>query len=198
MGNIIEIVRNLTGKPVLPTTKYLSEKNKVLEIGGDSLKTACILHKLTDKIVKLEHDPELAKQMLHMSISKNIQCHIENSIVTQRQLIHKNFYMYQNVNIMTFKELSKKYDIVFDTLLLNCEDDFYYILQDVPEILNNITLIIMENRYNNISYKNYIDTVLKKNNFYVDYVLCGGPSSGCCFDNFYEVWVLQAPIKYEL
>ena len=199
MANIVEIVRNLTGTPILPTKKYLSEKNKILEIGGDNLKTAFVLTQYkTNYLVKLEHDPELAKQMLHIKTSNNIRCHIENSILTQRQLIHKNFYMYQNVNIITMKELSKKYDIVFDTLLLNCEDDFYYILQDVPEILNNITLIIMENRYNNISYKNYIDMVLKKNNFYVDYVLCGGPSSGCCFDNFYEVWVLQAPIKYEL
>jgi hypothetical protein len=45
---------------------------------------------------------------------------------------------------------------------------------DFPEILDNIKLIIMENDYWDIDKKNYIDDILIKNNFYRDYVECGG------------------------
>ncbi len=74
----------------------------------------------------------------------------------------------------------------FDTLVLDCEGAFYYILMDMPEILNNINLIIMENDYWDITQKHYIDNILFKNNFYRDYVESGG--WGPCYNNFYEVW----------
>ena len=57
---------------------------------------------------------------------------------------------------------------------------------DMPEILDNINLIIMENDYKVFEYKQYIDNVLKQNNFKVDYVESGG--WGPCFNNFFEVW----------
>jgi hypothetical protein len=57
---------------------------------------------------------------------------------------------------------------------------------DMPEILDNINLIIMENDYNDISQKKYIDEILKSNNFSVDYVESGG--WGPCHNNFFEVW----------
>lgn len=57
---------------------------------------------------------------------------------------------------------------------------------DMPEILTNIKLIIMENDYWDISHKQYIDDILTKNNFYRDFVEGGG--WGPCESNFYEVW----------
>lgn len=57
---------------------------------------------------------------------------------------------------------------------------------DMPDILDNIKLIIMENDYHDISKKNYVNEVLTKNNFYVDYQESGG--WGACFNCFFEVW----------
>jgi hypothetical protein len=80
---------------------------------------------------------------------------------------------------ITYSELLKKYNIIFDTLVIDCEGAFYYILLDMPEILTNINLIIMENDYfKNIEHKHYIDKILKENNFKVDYSQNGG--SGPC------------------
>jgi hypothetical protein len=93
---------------------------------------------------------------------------------------------YKWVNTITWKDLYKKYNIQFDTLVLDCEGAFYYILMDMPEILDNINLIIMENDYHNIEHKKYIDNLLKTNNFYVDYVESGG--WGPCYGIFFEVW----------
>jgi hypothetical protein len=60
---------------------------------------------------------------------------------------------------------------------------------DMPNILDNIYLIIMENDYNNISNKNYVDSVLIENQFVVDYTEsgCWGP----CYNNYFEVWKRQ-------
>jgi hypothetical protein len=93
---------------------------------------------------------------------------------------------YKWVNTITFNDLQAKYDVVFDTLVLDCEGAFYYILMDMPEILTNIELIIMENDYTNISHKTYIDTVLKGAGFMVFYSEQGG--WGPCYNNFFEVW----------
>ena len=56
----------------------------------------------------------------------------------------------------------------------------------MPEILNNITLIIMENDYYEISHKIYIDEILSKNDFRRVYVEGGG--WGPCAHIFFEVW----------
>ena len=71
-------------------------------------------------------------------------------------------------------------------MILDCEGAFSYILEDMPEILKNINLIIMENDYWDINRKNFIDKVLKENGFYVVYSKEGG--WGPCFKNFFEVW----------
>jgi len=60
---------------------------------------------------------------------------------------------------------------------------------DMPEILDNINLIIMENDYHELEQKNYIDNILTKNNFYIDYIERG---RGPCRYNFYEVWKKMA------
>ena len=57
---------------------------------------------------------------------------------------------------------------------------------DMQEILENINLIIMENDYLDINKKQYVDQILKNNNFYVDYSESGG--WGPCASNFFEVW----------
>jgi len=75
---------------------------------------------------------------------------------------------------------------LFDTLVLDCEGAFYFILMDMPEILNNINLIIMENDYHEEAHKNYIDNVLLENGFIRHYYESGG--WGPCYDNFFEVW----------
>jgi len=85
------------------------------------------------------------------------------------------------------QELYQKYNIKFDTLVIDCEGAFYYILQDMPEILNNINLIIMENDYNDFSHKIYIDNLLKANNFIIDYQQAGG--RGPCYECFFQVWM---------
>ena len=179
--------------------RYLTGNEKVLEIGGNigrnSLIIGSILGNNKNNFVTLECDPDIAGQLRHNRDLNNMTFHIESSALSKRTLIQKGWDTiasdtllpgYRTVNTMTWSDLNHKYNILFDTLVLDCEGAFYYILMDMPEILNNISLIIMENDYWDMSHKNYIDDILTKHDFYVDFVQSGG--WGPCFNNFFEVW----------
>ena len=178
--------------------RYLTGDERVLEIGGNigrnSLVIASIL-KNSQNLVALESDVNIAAQLTENRNLNNLNFHIESSALSKRKLIQRGWDTlpsetlqdgYTWVNTISFEQLKEKYSIEFDTLVLDCEGAFYYILMDMPEMLDNINLIIMENDYKEISKKNYIDETLKEKGFYVDYAEAGG--WGPCANNFFEVW----------
>jgi FkbM family methyltransferase len=185
--------------------KYLTGNEKVLEIGGNigrnSLVIASIL-KDSSNLVTLESDINIANQLIENRDLNNFNFYIENSALSKRRLIQKDWSTipsdtlqegYKWVNTITLEDFFKKYDIAFDTLVLDCEGSFYYILMDMPDILNDIKLIIMENDYWDLSHKIYINEIMIKNNFYLDY--CEGGGWGPCYDNFFEVWKKSEPFS---
>ena len=195
-----------TMKEELPEQKmvirYLKGEEKVLEIGGNigrnSLVIASILEN-PNNLVTLESDVNISKQLSENRDLNNIKFYIESSALSKRKLIQKDWITkpsetlepnFKWVNTITLEQLKTKYNIKFDTLVLDCEGAFYYILMDMPEILDNINLIIMENDYHILEQKKYIDNILTKNNFYVDYTESGG--WGPCCKNFFEVWKKMA------
>jgi len=183
--------------------RYLTGEEKILEIGGNigrnSLVIASILReKNSSDLVVLESDPNTAILLTENRDLNNMQFHIESSALSKRKLIQSGWRTIESeevlegyipVKTITYREIVEKYNIKFDTLILDCEGAFYYILQDMPEILENIQLIIVENDYLDVSHKEYIDGVLRGNGFFVDYVESGGwgPDTPC-YHNFYEVW----------
>jgi FkbM family methyltransferase len=182
----------------LMVSRFLTGNEKVLEIGGNigrnSLIIASIL-KNSANLVTLECDTKIAQQLKENRDINKLNFHIENSALSLNKLIQKGWDTipsdtlkdgYKWVNTITLDELKSKYQIEFDTLVLDCEGAFYYILRDMPTIIDNINLIIMENDYHNISDKNYIDDILRENKFIRIYVKGGG--WGPCKDRFFEVW----------
>ena len=180
---------------------FLKGNEKILEIGGNvgrnSLVIASILMKTNENLVVLETDNEIANQLIRNRNSNNFTFFVENSALSKRELIQSGWNCilknnnliprgYLPVQIIDYETLCSKYNINFDTLIVDCEGSFYYILQDMPEILKNIKLIIMENDYNDIDHKSYVDFVLTNNDFKRIYFQSGG--WGPCSNNFYEVW----------
>ena len=178
--------------------RYLNGNEKVLEIGGNIGRNSLVIANILENsknLVTLESDINIAKLLTENRDLNNLKFHIESSALSNRKMIQKSWDTKHSeiledgffwVNTIKLDELKSKYNIEFDTLVLDCEGAFYYILVDMPEILNGIHLIIMENDYYEICKKNYVDEVLIKNNFYIDYVEGGG--WGCCENNFFEVW----------
>ena len=177
--------------------KYLTGSEKVLEIGANIGRNSLVIASIVnnDNFLTLESAPNIYKQLEENRILNNFTFHTENSALSKRKLIQKGWDTKPSevledefiwINTITLDELRLKYKIDFDTLVLDCEGAFYYILMDMPEILDNIKLVIMENDYRNIDHKNFVDSVLTFRGFYNDYKEAGG--WGCCYDNFFEVW----------
>jgi FkbM family methyltransferase len=181
--------------------RYFTGNEKVLEIGGNIGRNSLIIASIlkSNNFVTLESSTIISNLLTENRDLNNFNFHIENSALSKRKLIQELSEWGWNtivsdsllegyfwVNTITLNELKMKYNIVFDTLVLDCEGAFYYILMDMPEILDNVNLIIMENDYLDITHKQYIDNILTQNNFYRDYVEGGG--WGPCTSNFYEVW----------
>jgi FkbM family methyltransferase len=184
----------------LMALRYLTGTEKVLEIGGNigrnSLLIGYILNKKNNSdFVTMECDPDSSRKLKYNRDINGFKFKIETAALSKRKLIQRKWDTitsdivlngYTPVNTITWEELNAKYNIEFDTLVLDCEGAFYYILMDMPEILKNIKTIIMENDYKEDYKKKYVDDVLIENNFKVDYNESGG--WGPCYDRFFEVW----------
>ena len=187
----------------LMTCIFLTGNEKILEIGSNigrnTLVIASILNsKNNSDFVTLESDTDIYGQLIHNKKLNNLSFFAENSALSKRKLIQRGWDTipsdevlpgYHSVNIIDYYGLISKYGIQFDTLVLDCEGAFYYILLDMPEILNNINLILMENDYYNADHKIYVDSVLKEKNFNVIYLVDGCGGWGFCEHNFWEVWL---------
>lgn len=183
------------------TAKYLTGNEKVLEIGGNfgrnSMIIAYLLNNSTDFVV-LESDELIADKLKYNRDINNYLFHVESSALSKYNMIQNGWSCiksdilldgYTQVKTITYNDLCKKYNIQFDTLILDCEGAFYDILMDMPEILNNIKLIIIENDFSEIHKKEYVNHILKQYNFNVVFSMSGG--WGPCANNFYEVWALH-------
>ena len=56
----------------------------------------------------------------------------------------------------------------------------------MPEMLQNIKCVIIENDFQQIEHKHYVDDLMRKNGLKCVYSQAGG--WGCCQHCFYEVW----------
>lgn len=178
--------------------RYFTGNEKVLEIGSNTGRNSLVIASVLSNMnhfVTLESDSDIAKQLTENRDLNNFTFHIENSALSKRKLIQQDWITKESdvlldghkwVNTITLEQLNAKYNIDFDTLVLDCEGAFYYILKDMPEILKNIHLIVMENDYFDLSHKEYIDVVMLKNGFDREYIEVGG--WGPCYHNFFEVW----------
>jgi FkbM family methyltransferase len=180
--------------------KYLNGLEKVLEIGGNigrcSLLIANILNaKSNTDFVSLDSNPEYAKRLIHNRDQNGLSFHIENSALSKSNLIQledkttisdvlvDGFFQ---VNTISWSELNEIYNIDFDTLIIDCNDAFYDILLDFPEMLKNMKLIIMKNEYYDVFKKIKIENILEENKFYLEYSETGGNCP--CYYSYYEVW----------
>ena len=185
-------------------TKYLTGNEKVLEIGGNIGRNSLVIAQILRdggganndfNLVTMECSTDISILLMENRNLNGFHFHIEKSALSTKKLIQQHWNTLPSdtllpghtwVNTVTWNELKEKYNIDFDTLVLDCEGAFYYMLLDMPEMLENIKLIIMENDYWDLNHKNVVDAILIKNNFYMDYAESGG--WGPCYHNFFEVW----------
>jgi FkbM family methyltransferase len=184
---------------------YLDGSEKVLEIGSNIGRNTMIIAYILNKnnnnnFVTLECNKDYFEILKENKNINNLNFNIEYSALSKKRLM-QHFWTtipietyippgWNEVNTITLEDLHKKYNIEFNTLVLDCEGAFYNILLDYPNILNTVNLIIVENDYFDVRQKEYVDNKLRENNFYCDYVneLISDENNPVCKKNFFEVW----------
>lgn len=180
--------------------KYITGLEKVLEIGGNigrcSLLIAYILNaKSNTNFVSLESNPHYTKQLIFNRNQNNLTFHIENSALASKDMIQLEDKTsisdvlvggFFHVNTISWSNLIEQYKIMFDTLIVDCNDAFYDVLLDFPEMLEKIKLIIMKNEYYSVFKKIKIENIFKEKNFVLEYSETGGNCP--CYYSYYEVW----------
>lgn len=185
----------------LMTVMFLKSNAKVLEIGSNVGRNTMVISTILDNdtnFVTMESDKNVINKLTENKNANNLNFLIENSAISKRILIQKEWDTkpiddsnnipdnWKLVPTITYDDLVKKYNIMFDTLVADCEGALYYIIMDFPNILNNLHTIIMENDYTELDKKNYVDKILTEQKFKCVFSKSGG--QGPCFNFFYEVW----------
>jgi len=183
--------------------RFLKPDDRVLEIGGNVGRNSLIIGSIVNQnsLVVLESDPNIAKQLEENRNANGMTFAIEASALSARPLVQRGWDTmvsdvvpegYKRVQTIDLAGLRAKYPITFNTLVLDCEGAFYYILSDMPDILDGITTIIMENDYYDRSHKAFIDSSLTANGFSCVYSEALGPEYAFknfpFSSNFFEVW----------
>lgn len=177
---------------------YINPDDKVLELGSNIGRNSLIIASLLNdhrNLITMECNPIIYDKVVHNRNKNNQHFIIENAAISYQDLycLSDRSYTVDNapknaipVNTITFEELEEKYSIKFNVLVADCEGALYYLLKDAPYIIDNMDKLILENDYDDIRHKIFIDDIFKDKGFKCIYTCSGG--RGPCYANFFEVW----------
>lgn len=194
---------------------FLRPDAKVLELGSNigrnTLMIACVLEDERN-LVTLECNPFFVELLRNNRFANHLDFHIEPSALSYRKLMQsKNCRQfgaeaeawesipsdelpegYEWIDTITFSELEKKYQLVFDTLVSDCEGALYYILQDDPSILRGIETVILESDYRQAEHKWSVEALFTSVGLEKVHAEALVPNltnlPQACADSFWEVW----------
>jgi FkbM family methyltransferase len=184
------------------SVSYIKPDNIVLELGGNIGRNSCIIASLlnnSNNLVVFESDPDNAVKLKENCDLNNLNFIIEDCAISKIELLQKDWITkskdlindnelakWKPIKTMSWLQIKNKYKITFDTLVADCEGALYYILKDEPDFLKNFKTIILENDFNYIEHKHFVDGEFKRFNFDNVYTKSGG--FGPCYNCFFEVW----------
>lgn len=184
---------------------YLHGNERILEIGGNIGRNSLIMSSIlsnSENLTVMESDKNIAIQLRENRDLNGFKFKIIDKALSNRQLIQKGWDCiesnellpgYTQVDTISYDDFKLQHNTDFDTLVIDCEGSFYYILLDMVDILQNITTIIIENDFHDHNHKIYVDSVLHEHNFKNVFSLpLPNPNNCSKFKNtrheFYQVW----------
>ena len=182
----------------LMISKFLPKDRKVLELGSNIGRNSLIISTIlssSKNLVTLECNPFIFKQLEENRILNNFEFYSVNCALSKRKLslidwkTTPNNNCSDDINIIDYQTLKNIYKINFDTLVADCEGALFYILQDMPELLDDITMIFVENDYFNRNEKDYVLNRFIERGFKCIYTEDGIYNNMIFEKDFYQVWI---------
>lgn len=159
----------------LMALKHIKEDNIVLELGGSIGRNSCVINYLLknkNNHVVIEPNLNEVKTLEKNRSLNNFLFKIETSVLSHIPLYSRRWETFKNyvpdstkVNNISFEELKLKYNLCFDTLVIDSEGNFTDNLRYIPDLLKDIRLLIIEHDFNSEEDLNYFNDCLNNNNF---------------------------------
>lgn len=134
--------------------KHLPQNSTVLEFGARYGSTSCeiaAIQKNSGKLVAVEPDSSVWQAYEQNIKAHYCNAHLLKGVVGNRPASKKGRskdyatrYSFMEVPALSFFDLQKKFDLNFDTLLIDCEGCVQNLLDQNPNMLANIDTILME------------------------------------------------------
>jgi FkbM family methyltransferase len=182
----------------LLSVMFIQPNDKVLELGSNIGRNTLVIASLlqnSQHLVTLECDSNICQILRQNRDINGYSFQIENAALSARRLIQQDWITipsdhllpgFHEIQTISWPKLIHKYPLQFNVLVADCEGAMYYILNDTPEMLNSLKLLILENDYGNIEHKKFVDSVIMAKGFHRIYAQMGG--WGPCEPYFYEVF----------
>ena len=164
--------------------KYISDDDIILEIGGNIGRVSFILATILKNdrnLLVLECNKKHYNELLFNKNINKLNFNIEPKALSLHKLYQIGWQTYTETEFNIFSQDHKKqatmvdnisydniitkYQLKFNTLVIDCEGAFYYIIQSFPNILDNIKKIIIENDYKNYNQYEFVENILLEKNF---------------------------------
>jgi len=186
----------------LMVARYLNPQATVLELGSNIGRNSLIIGSILDnssRLVTVECDVNTCKQLKDNRNINGLNFHVCEAALSLRRLAQKGWETmvlepgalvangYVEVPTTSYQELKSKCGLTPDTLVVDVEGAMYYIVQDMPEILDDVNTIIIENDYPLLSQKLEMDARFIEKGFKLVFQQPGPQHP--CQDCFYEVWL---------
>lgn len=180
---------------------FIQPDDVVLEIGSNIGRNSLIISSIlsnSENLTTLETVPQNAKLLDQNRRANFFDFKIINAALSKRKLWQSAWVT------MTEEELpADKTDVFevatidnldfskFTVLVADCEGALYYILQDFPELLTKIRLIIVENDYRDVKQKQFVEKMFLDNGFKLRYSTNSHEAkmySLPCHLEFFQTW----------
>lgn len=184
------------------SVKFIKSKARVLELGSNIGRNTLVIASLLEdsqNLITLETDPKNIEILMENRNINNFKFHIVNAALSKKPLYQKDWTCipsdipiikdgYSKVNIINYDHILQIFGKP-DTLVADCEGALYYILNDFPELLDHINLIILENDFITIEQKLFVNNCMTYKGFKCIYSKrIDGPHICPCKEFFYETW----------
>jgi len=185
-------------------TRYINPKAVVLELGGNIGRNSFAISSILEddaNLLVIESDKNTAASLIANRDSNKFKFKVEDKAISVKPLIQKGWDTkvsdvlepgYFKVDVISYADLRKKYDMKFDTIVCDCEGAFPQIVKDEPYILDGIKLLIIENDGGD---KKWLDAELIRRGFKVVFqrpLICNikkvSPNIRPNVHHFYQVW----------
>ena len=130
--------------------KFLPTQCSVLELGGESGTTSLIINNILDTDYKNKHvvvDPEknAILNLLYTKKKYSVNFQIVHGFLGKNRETHEKMWDgCKNNKMFQLTEIEAMINDTFDVLVVDCEGAFYNIVNEIPEILDKASLIIIE------------------------------------------------------